>query len=366
MTPLAEKIAAHIRAAGPITVADFMALCLADPDHGYYMRREPFGRAGDFVTAPEVSQIFGELVGIWAVAVWEMMGGPRPFVLAELGPGRGTMMADILRTAKIKPAFLKAADIHLLEISPRLREVQRATLGATGMAIHWHTRLDDLPRAPAIIIANEFFDALPVRQFQWSDKQWSERMVGLNADGVLAYGLEPVEQRALSVTLPEGAVIEASPAGKAAMASIGGRLAAHGGAALVVDYGSADPGHGNTLQAVREHKYVDPLAEPGEADLTAHVDFPALARAAEAAGAKARAVMRQGEFLIRLGLVDRANVLGRGKDRKTRDAIAAAIERLAGPKAMGDLFKVLAISHPTLKLPVFDPIPEVAQNRPRD
>ncbi len=356
MTPLAEKIAAQIRDSGPITVADFMAICLADPEHGYYMRQEPFGKAGDFVTAPEVSQMFGELVGLWAVATWEMMGGPRPFVLAELGPGRGTLMADIVRTAVIKPAFLRAADIHLVEISPRLREVQQATLAATGLAFHWHTRLDNLPRAPAIIIANEFFDALPVRQFQWRDSRWSERVVGLTAAGDLGFGLAPVEQRPLAMPLPENAVIESSPAGKAAITTISGRLKADGGAALVIDYGSADPGTGDTLQAVKAHKYVDPLADPGEADLTAHVDFAALARAAEAAGALPRPVMRQGEFLIRMGLVERANVLGRGKDTKVRDALAAAMERLAGPKAMGDLFKVLAISAPKLKLPIFDKI----------
>jgi NADH dehydrogenase [ubiquinone] 1 alpha subcomplex assembly factor 7 len=356
VTPLAEKLAAHIRAAGPITVADFMALCLADPEHGYYMRREPFGRAGDFITAPEVSQIFGELIGLWAVAVWEMMGGPRPFVLAELGPGRGTLMADMLRTARIKPDFLKAADIHLVEISPRLREIQKATLGSIATTIHWHNAVPDIPDGPAIFIANEFFDALPIRQFQWTEKRWTERMVGLAADGRLTFGLAPVEQRVAGVPLPDGAIVEASPAGKAAMTTIAERLKRSGGAALIVDYGNAQPGHGDTLQAVRAHKYDDPLAAPGEADVTAHVDFAALARAATSAGAAVRPLMGQGEFLIRLGLVDRANVLGRGKDKPMRDAIAAAIERLAAPKAMGTLFKVLAVSAPNLKLPVFDPI----------
>jgi NADH dehydrogenase [ubiquinone] 1 alpha subcomplex assembly factor 7 len=356
VTPLAEKIAAHIRAAGPITVADYMALCLADREFGYYMRREPFGRTGDFVTAPEVSQIFGELIGLWTIAVWEMMGGPRPFVLAELGPGRGTLMADLLRTARIKPDFLAAADIHLVEISPRLREIQNATLAPSKLAAHWHNDIEDIPKGPTIFIANEFFDALPIRQFQWIDKQWTERMIGLSADGGLTFGLATVEQRPPGVPLPEGSIIEASPSGKAAMATIAERLKQHNGAALIVDYGSAQPGTGSTLQAVRAHKYDDPLATPGEADVTAHVDFAALARAATAAGATPRALMGQGEFLIRLGLVDRANVLGRGKDKKTRDAIAAGIERLAAPKAMGTLFKVLAISAPKLKLPVFDPI----------
>jgi NADH dehydrogenase [ubiquinone] 1 alpha subcomplex assembly factor 7 len=357
VTPLAEKIAATIRAAGPISVADFMAMCLADPEHGYYMRREPFGRAGDFITAPEISQMFGELIGLWAVAVWEMMGGPRPFALVELGPGRGTLMADMLRTAKIKPAFLAAADVRLVEMSPRLRELQRATLEKGGATAHWHDRIEDIPRGPAIVIANEFFDALPVHQFEWADGRWSERVIGLTADGALGFGLRPVEQRAMTIALPDRAVVETSPAARAVMTSLATRLKQQGGAALIVDYGSAEPGHGDTVQAVRAHKYDDVLAAPGEADVTAHVDFAALARAATAAGAEARKVMRQGEFLIRLGLVDRAKVLGRDKDTRTRDLIASAMERLAGPKAMGDLFKVLAISAPGLKLPVFDPLP---------
>ena len=356
MTPLAEKMAAQIRAAGPISVADFMAMCLADPQFGYYMRRDPFGRAGDFITAPEISQMFGELVGVWAVAVWEMMGGPRHFIFAELGPGRGTLMADMLRTAKIKPAFLAAAEVHLVEISPRLRELQKERLSPSGFAVHWHNAIADIPAGPAIIVANEFFDALPVRQFQWQGSGWSERVVGLSAAGNLAFGLQPVDQRPAGVPLPDGAIIEASPASRAAITTLAERLVQQGGAALIVDYGNAEPGTGSTLQAVRAHKHDDPLAAPGEADITAHVDFAALARAASAAGASARPLMGQGEFLIRLGLVDRANVLGRGKDKATRDALAAAIERLAAPKAMGTLFKVLAVSQPGLKLPMFDPI----------
>ena len=356
MTPLAEKLTALIRTNGPMTVADFMGLCLTDREHGYYMRREPFGRTGDFITAPEISQMFGELVGLWAVAVWEMMGGPKSFVFAELGPGRGTLMADMLRTALVKPDFLKAADVHLVELSPRLTEIQQATLAKSGIAVHWHTALADLPLGPAIIIANEFFDALPIRQFHWNGDGWIERVVGLNEQGKLAFGLIPVEQRAPAVPLPAGSIIESSPAGKASMSAIAERLKQFGGAALIVDYGNAQPMHGDTLQAVRAHKFDNPLTAPGEADVTAHVDFAALARAAAAGGAEARPLMGQGEFLIRLGLVDRANVLGRGKDKATRDALAKGMERLAAPKGMGTLFKVLAVSSPGLKLPIFDPI----------
>ncbi len=354
MTPLAEKLAARIRADGPITIAEFMDACLSDPEHGYYMRREPFGRAGDFITAPEISQMFGELVGLWAVATWEMMGEPRRFVLAELGPGRGTLMADILRTASVKPSFRQAADVHLVEISSRLTEIQRATLAASGTAIHWHRRLEDVPAGPAIFIANEFFDALPIRQFQWSGGRWAERVVGIGTDGGLTIGLKPVAQRPPDLKLPDGAIVEAPTGGQAVVAAVAARLVATGGAALIIDYGSSKPGYGDTLQAVRQHTYDDPLSRPGEADVTAHVDFTALARTATAAGAICRPVINQGEFLIRLGLVQRANVLGRGKDSKTRDALAAAMERLAGPKAMGDLFKVLAISAPGLRLPVLD------------
>jgi NADH dehydrogenase [ubiquinone] 1 alpha subcomplex assembly factor 7 len=338
-----------------------MATCLGDPEHGYYMQKEPFGSHGDFITAPEVSQMFGELVGLWAVATWERIGEPAAFVLAELGPGRGTLMADIIRTAHLRPAFLEAAQVHLVETSPRLREVQKATLSPTGMAVHWHGRVEDIPRGPTVFLANEFFDALPVRQFQWDGAHWNERVVGLDDQGGLTLGLKPVDQRPLGAPLPKGAIIEASPASGAIVATIGERIARDGGAALIIDFGSDAPGTGNTLQAVRQHKYADPLAEPGEADLTAHVDFAALTRAADAAGAECRQVISQGEFLVRMGLVERANVLGRGKTTKTRDAIAAAMERLAGKKAMGELFKVLAISTSGVKLPIFD-----ADNEPSD
>ena len=354
MTPLAEKLAARIRASGPLTVAEYMSACLSDPDHGYYMRREPFGRAGDFITAPEVSQMFGELVGLWSVAAWELMGEPPEFVFAELGPGRGTLMADIIRTALVKPAFLQAARFHLVETSPRLREVQEQMLSPTGLTFNWHVGLEGVPVGPTIAIANEFFDAMPVRQFQRRGGQWAERVVGLDGNGAFVLGLAPVEHQPSGPDLPDDTIVEASPAGGATMAMLAARFASAGGAVLVVDYGSAKPGVGSTLQAVRDHKYHDPLEAPGEADLTAHVDFSALKRAATEAGSEVREIMSQGEFLIRMGLVERAKVLGRGKEAKIRDAIAEAMERLAGPKAMGQLFKVMAVSAPGQRLPIFD------------
>ncbi len=357
MTPLAEKLVRQIETSGPISVATFMGACLGDPDHGYYMRREAFGAAGDFVTAPEVSQMFGELVGLWAVATWELMGEPADFAFVELGPGRGTLMADMVRTALVKPDFLRAASYHLVEMSPRLRDVQKQTLAPTGLAFQWHERIDDIRRTPAIIVANEFFDALPVRQFQRHDGAWAERVIGLDDEGRLKIGLAPVERQPGGPDLPDGTIVEASPLGNAVMERLAGRLVADGGALLAIDYGAAQPGTGSTLQAVRDHTYQDPLDAPGEADLTAHVDFSALTRAARNGGAEPRPLMSQGEFLLRLGLVERAEVLGRGKDAATRDRVATAMKRLADPKAMGELFKAFAVGARGLRLPVFDPPP---------
>ena len=419
MTPLGERIAALIRAGGPMTVADYMAICLGDPEHGYYMRRDPFGRAGDFVTAPEVSQMFGELIGLWAVATFEAMEAPRRFVLAEAGPGRGTLMADLLRAAKVRPAFLAAAEVHLVETSPHLRTLQAERLAAVGIAPTWHDGVAGLPAGPLVFIANEFFDALPVRQLVKTPQGWAERMVGLDGEGRLAFGLRALEglphlshgersERAAervapgeglrphhqghtpspasrssiaSATSPHGRgegppppspiasptsppgrgeeILELSPASTAIMEALAGRIAQQGGAALVVDYGYEGPAFGDTLQAVRAHAYADPLAEPGEADLTAHVDFAALAAAAAKAGAVPRRLLDQGTFLRRIGLEQRARRLAAGKDAATEAAIAAAVERLAGPAAMGTLFKVLAVGAPGLALPAFDDDPPI-------
>jgi len=360
VTPLGRKIAALIRQNGPMSIGDYMAICLGDPELGYYMRREPFGRGGDFVTAPEVSQIFGELVGAWLVATWQAMGSPARFALVELGPGRGTLMKDILRVARIRPAFLAAAELHLVETSPRLREAQREALA--GFDVTWHASASDLPEVPALLVANEFFDALPVRQFAVAADGWAERVIGLAEDGALAFGLRPVgnsEAGVLRVTAPQeggaaGAIFEVSPASTAIAGTIAAHLSRSGGAALIIDYGYEGPAIGETLQAVARHRYVDPLESPGEADLTAHVDFAALATAARREGGEPRPLMTQGEFLVRLGLGERADGLKRGKDAATVVSVDAAVSRLAGPEAMGNLFKVLAISSRGLVLPAFD------------
>jgi NADH dehydrogenase [ubiquinone] 1 alpha subcomplex assembly factor 7 len=363
VTRLAERLAARIDAGGPMTVAEYMAACLGDPADGYYATREPFGRGGDFVTAPEISQIFGELVGLWAVATWQAMGAPQEFVLAELGPGRGTLMADALRAARVRPAFLDAARLHLVETSLRLRELQAAALARSGASAVWRDRIENIPPGPLILIANEFFDALPIRQFIKTGEGWAERMVGLDDAGRLAFGLRPIIGEDAAPHLSrrgderfpprEGDTVEVSPASTAIMSAIGERIARDGGAALVIDYGYEGPAFGDTLQAVRNHRYDDPLAAPGEADLTAHVDFGGLQQAAVEAGAVARPLASQGAFLTAMGLSERVATLTGGKDEATQAEITGAAERLAAPSGMGKLFKVLVIAAPGLVVPPF-------------
>ncbi|MBB5752012.1 class I SAM-dependent methyltransferase [Prosthecomicrobium pneumaticum] len=343
-TPLARRLALRIAADGPITVAAYMEACLGDPEHGYYARREPFGTAGDFVTAPEISQMFGELIGLWAIERWRAIGRPEAFVLAELGPGRGTLMADLLRAARIEPGFLAAARIVLVETSARLRAIQSATLA--GHAVLWRDEVAALPGGPLIAVANEFFDALPIRQFERTEAGIAERMVGLR-DGALVFGLRPgarldASREARLAAAPAGSVLEIAPAGERLAALLGARIARSGGALLAIDYGHGG-GFGDTLQALRRHAYDPPLAHPGEADLTAHVDFAALAAAAAGAGGRPEQLETQGGFLLRHGLLERAGRLGAGKDGAIQEAIRAAVERLAGPRAMGELFKVLAV-----------------------
>jgi SAM-dependent MidA family methyltransferase len=352
-TRLAATIRRIIEADGPISLAAYMAHCLGDPERGYYMTRDPLGAAGDFVTAPEVSQMFGEIVGAWLVHAWELAPAPR-IRLVELGPGRGTLMADVLRVAARHPHFCAAVSIHLVETSPVLRAKQAKILARSEHAPVWHDRFADVPDGPVLLVANEFFDALPIRQFVRTEGAWRERVVGLDAAGQLSFGIGP-GLFAEAPAAPEGAVLEVAPAGEALAGEIAGRIAADGGAALIVDYGYATGGLGETLQAVRRHAFVDPLAAPGEADLTAHVDFAALARQAEAAGAAVHGPIAQGEFLLSLGLRERAQRLGAAADAFTRESIRAAVERLAGAEGMGELFKVLALTRPGVTPPPFAP-----------
>jgi NADH dehydrogenase [ubiquinone] 1 alpha subcomplex assembly factor 7 len=351
---LGRIIAQRIRLQGPISLAAFMADALGHPEHGYYRRTDPFGQAGDFITAPEISQMFGELIGLWCAEVWRLMGSPAAFHLVELGPGRGTLMADALRAAKVLPGFEAAAAVHLVETSPALRARQKAALA--GREITWHDSVGAVPAGPTILVANEFFDALPVHQFVRTSGGWRERLVALDGDRfVLATASSPTPAEllipeAIRLTAPDGAVAEVSPAAVSTARAIAERLEAEGGAALIVDYGHTAHGTGETLQAVRRHKYHDILAEPGAADLTAHVDFAALADAARPHAAL-HGPVTQGAFLRGLGIETRAQQLSqRATDAQRRD-IEAALHRLIGPAEMGTLFKVLAMSDHDLAPP---------------
>jgi NADH dehydrogenase [ubiquinone] 1 alpha subcomplex assembly factor 7 len=348
MSKLGDEIAAMIAQEGPITLERYMSLCLSHPTLGYYMTRDPFGRGGDFITAPEISQMFGELLGLWIIEAWMAAGAPENAVLVELGPGRGTLMSDMLRAARVAPAFLKCARVLLVETSPTLRETQRATLAAAPLPIGWASDIAAAPEnAPLFIVANEFFDALPVRHFVKSRDGWRERLVGLDNAGSLAFGLSGEIESRLTLAAPEGAIVEVASFGQRVMSEIAARIARQGGALLAIDYGYRDSSFGETLQAMQNHAYVDPLAEPGEADLTTHVDFGALARAARDSGAGAFGPVTQRELLLRLGLEQRAAALSRKASEAQRAEIEAARERLAGVgdarTAMGELFKALAV-----------------------
>jgi NADH dehydrogenase [ubiquinone] 1 alpha subcomplex assembly factor 7 len=325
MTPLGERLAERIRREGPISVEAYMAACVAH----YYANAEAFGRDGDFITAPEISQMFGELIGLWMTDLWRRAGTPA-VDLVELGPGRGTLMADLLRAARRGGMHITA--VHLVETSGRLRELQaRVVPGAC-----WHDGLASLPRDRALlVVANEFFDALPVRQEVLVDGAWRERCIGVDGDGLV-------------FTPGGGDVRETAPARAAFAADLAARIADQGGAALVIDYGY-EPGASNaprrstgSLQAVQHHRPVDALTSAGEADLTAHVDFAALAEACT--GVRTR-LTTQGAFLGSLGIHARAERLSRGLDAERRHAIASAARRLTAPQAMGELFKVLALTH---------------------
>lgn len=349
-TTLADLIAARIRAGGPISIADYMVECLLHPDHGYYAQREPFGSAGDFITAPEISQLFGEIIGVWLVHAWRQAGRPSRFVLAEAGPGRGTLMADILRTARIDPAFGAAAHVTLVEASPRLRAIQEETIGALAPGALWFDRLEHLPDGPLFLIGNEFLDALPIRQFVKTTSGWRERLVGLDADDEFQFVAGPASlpDDALPAdhdAASPGAIFEVSPAREAVAATLAERIARDGGLALLIDYGHARTAIGDTFQAMRHHAFADPLAEPGLADLTSHVDFAALARVASNAGAAALPILTQGDFLVATGIVERAGALSTGKDAATQADIRQAVERLCGNGTgqMGALFKVLCL-----------------------
>ena len=348
---LKDRIAALIAAQGPISVAQYMTLALHDPESGYYATRDPFGRAGDFITAPEISQMFGEMLGLWLAEAWEQQGRPKKPVLMELGPGRGTLMADLLRALKAAPDFLGELEVVLVEASPHLRAVQQETLKNSGAHLGWRGQFEAEMGQPLFLIANEFFDALPIRQYAKTDRGWCERMVTARGN-VLDFALAPApapsslipESRAAA---PVGGVYETAPAAIALSEAIAGHVQTNGGAALLIDYGYANfsnekgAGFGETLQAVAAHRFADPLAAPGEADLSAHVDFAALGEAGRRAGAGVHGPIGQGTLLTALGIAARAHSLAARHPAET-PTLKAALVRLTGDDGMGRLFKALA------------------------
>ena len=349
MNPLETKIQRLIEADGPISIALYMSLCLGDPEHGYYMRQEAFGAKGDFITAPDVSQLFGEMIGVFLALGLDRFIANRPVTLVELGPGRGTLMVDVLRTLKqLRPEHFDWLEIALVETSPRLRQIQSKAISVYKKPVFYDSIAALPENTPLLIIGNEFLDALPIRQFVKTGSAWRERMVTV-VDGELAFALGASTLAATEMpngakAEMEGAVFEIAPARTAAVEELALRLETQGGLGLLIDYGHRISGFGDTLQAMRGHQFAPVLDSPGQADLTSHVDFGVLQTAVLKTKCKA-AITTQSAFLLGLGLLERAGLLGAGKTLQLQLEIEAAVERLAGPDQMGELFKVLCFGN---------------------
>ncbi|MBJ3783439.1 class I SAM-dependent methyltransferase [Devosia sediminis] len=353
---LEQQIDLQIRTSGPMSVATYMGLCLTHPSKGYYRAGEPIGTAGDFITAPEISQMFGELIGFWLVNLWQQMGESKTFTLLELGPGRGTLMADMLRVACRAPGFRDALRLRLFETSPPLMGEQQARLEVYEP--QWLQNFETFEDGPILVVANEFFDALPIRQFIRKEDGWHERQIGL-VEGKRAFGLSPTPIPASA--MPEAVahaepdtMFEVSFGGAEVMRQLAKVVAKQGGSILAIDYGYATTQTGDTLQGVRRHAYADVLDAPGETDLSAHVDFGALGVVARQAGLATQPLASQGQFLNRLGLGERAAALSRANPGSAAD-IRSAQDRLVGADQMGNLFKVFCAHSPGLMPPGFMP-----------
>jgi len=370
--PLIPLLKELIRTEGPLGIERYMAICLGDPRYGYYMTRDPFGKTGDFITSPEISQIFGELIGLWAGECWLQMGAPSTVNLVELGPGRGTLMADALRVLRVVQGFQRAMRVHLVETSPVLRQMQEQTLAPWIDQIEWHPSIETLPNGPCIILANEFFDALPIRQMQKTEHGWHERLVGLDDDGSLCLGLSMEPDTSITLDAPVDAVLELPRIGTFIMDQLARHLAQNRGVCLAIDYGYASKGSKDhsalfdSWQALKNHQPVDPLDAPGECDLTSHVNFTLLMETARAAGIRPQSLLTQRELLLRLGLEPRVEQLSAGNPDQVT-AIREAANRLiddSSPVAMGRLFKAAAMASADFKLvPGFDrPDPALASS----
>jgi NADH dehydrogenase [ubiquinone] 1 alpha subcomplex assembly factor 7 len=359
LTAMSKHLAGRIHAEGPITVAEFMAEALYHPVHGYYMTRDPFGSDGDFTTAPEISQMFGELVGVWCIERWQAMGRPESIHLIELGPGRGTMMCDVLRAASAQPEFVSAVSIHLVEVSAVLRERQRAALAESVIPVdsmRWHSGLDTLPSGPLLVFANEFLDALPIQQFERTAEGWCERLITMDETGfrfLMSLPL-PSSETVIPHVIDEGsdigAIFETRPDAIKIARQISAHISQHSGAALFIDYGHEVSCVGDTLQAVRDHSKCDVLSEPGSADLTAHVDFDAFGHAA-CDLVDIHGPATQADFLRRLGIDLRAEILARNATKSVTNDISSAYHRLVDNDQMGSLFKVMALTNRGIEAP---------------
>lgn len=340
---LMEIIRAKIQQSGPISLEEYMGLALMHPEYGYYMTKDPFGAGGDFTTAPEMTQAFGELIGLWCVDIWQSIGRPENFSLVEIGPGRGTLMHDALRAARVKPEFLKGAKVHLVEPSLHLRKRQSELLGAYNPT--WIDKVGQLPDLPTITIANEVFDALPIKQFVRLRQGWMERRVGLSPTGSLVFVLQTAPD-CPSFDMPEESVVEVCPSAGEFASAIARPIVKNRGAALIIDYGD-DEVYGETLQAISHHRAAHPLTAPGVADITAHVNFEPLATAMRKIGCRIHGTKNMGDWLMEVGIRERTEQLVMRADETQSRSLIAALQRLtdqSSASAMGKLFKVIAIT----------------------
>lgn len=342
--PLTAILRQRIAMEGPLALDDFWRAAMTTPEYGYYMRGQPIGAAGDFTTAPEISQIFGELIGLWLVACWDQAGRPERFDLVELGPGRGQLMADALRAARMAPEFRAAARLVLGEASRSLQKVQAEKLADANPTWREDWREALAGDAPMFLVGNEFLDALPIRQFQHDGQRWRERRVAYEDGFVFIAGDAASPSGLPEGEPPEGAIFETAPEREEAATAVARRLARTGGAALLVDYGHGASKLGDSLQALQDGRPADPLAEPGAADVTSHVDFASLIRAAAAVGARGWGPVEQGTFLLRLGAEARAAALQQRAEPEAAAAVGQGLRRLVHPLAMGGLFKALALT----------------------